>query len=157
MRPTSTNTAFSADVVRLPSATNRLWIFEPENEWRKIVEKRLEQLLRLPVGWDGYKAQPVGFLNAHFALRMLDAICGSGAEAPQIVPGQEGDLQIEWHTRQGDVELHVMAPNKVHAWRNLVGPEATEDELELTNEFSAVAAWLGEIAELPRDVETAAA
>jgi hypothetical protein len=154
---TSTSSAFSSNVIPLPSANSRLQVIEPDYSWRNTAITRLEKLVREPVGWDGYSAIPVSLLNANFALRMLDAICGSGAAAPQIVPGLEGDLQIEWHTIKGDVELHVLGPNRVHGWRRLVGPVEREDELELEIEFSAVAAWVREITEQPRAPNVAAA
>lgn len=109
------------------------------------------------MGWDGYSALPVSLLHANFALRVLDAICGSGAAPPQIVPGLEGDLQLEWHTLKGDVELHVLGPNRVHGWRRLVEPVECEEEIDLEIEFSAVAAWVLEITEQPRAPNVAAA
>ena len=157
MNVTSTRSAFSSNVVPLPSANSRLQVIEPDYSWRNAVVTHLEQLVRLPAGWDGYKGLPVSLLNANFALKMLDAICGSGADAPQIVPGLEGDLQIEWHTLKGDVELHVLGPNQVHGWRRLVGPAQREDELDLEIEFSAVAAWIREITEQPGAINFAAA
>jgi hypothetical protein len=153
----TTSTVFSANVVRLPSANSKLLVIEPDFSWRDATIARLEELIRLPVGWDGYNGLPVTLLNANFALKMLDAICGSGAGAPQIVPGQDGDLQIEWHTIKGDVELHVLGPYHVRAWGNLIGPIPWESELELENEFSAVGAWVREITEQPRAVDVAAA
>jgi hypothetical protein len=157
MNAASTSTAFSSNVVPLPSANSKLPVFEPDYIWREATIKHLEKLVRLPVGWDGYRGLPVSLLNANFALKMLDAICGIGAADPQIVPGLEGDLQIEWHTLKGDVELHVLGPNRVHGWRRLVGPVPKEDELELDIEFSAVAAWVREITEQPRAFDVAAA
>ena len=157
MNLTSTSSAFSSNVVTLPSASFRLQVIEPDYSWRNAAVAQLEKLVREPEGWDGYSALPVSLLNANFALRMLDVICGSGAAAPQIVPGLEGDLQIEWHTLQGDVELHVLGPNRVHGWRRLVGLIEREDELELEIEFSGVAAWVREITEQPRAPNVAAA
>ncbi|NJL72938.1 MAG: hypothetical protein HC888_16005 [Candidatus Competibacteraceae bacterium] len=99
----------------------------------------------------------MSLLNANFALKMLDVICGGNARSPQIVPGVGGDLQVEWHTVRGDIELHVVAPNHVDCWRRLIDADPEEIELTLTNEFSVVAAWVREITEQPRAVETAAA
>lgn len=157
MNTASSTIAFSLKVLQLPSANYKLQVIEPDYSWRNDAIASLEKLVRLPIGWDGYRGQPVGLLNANFALRMLDAICGSGAAAPQIVPGAEGDLQIEWHTLKGDVELHVLGPNRVRGWRRLIAPVEKEDELEFDTEFSDVAAWVREITEQPRASEVAAA
>jgi hypothetical protein len=153
----TSSTAFSAKVVRLPSATSKIIVIEPDYAWRAEVQKRFKAVCDLTFGWDGYQAQPVSFPNVVFAMNMLDSTCGNDVPAPQIVPGVNGDLQIEWHTLKGDVELHVLGPNRVHGWRKLVGPDQREDELELDIEFSAVAAWVREITEQPRAIDAAAA
>lgn len=157
MRPPTANSAFSSNIVEFAAIDPKVMIIQPDFSWHKGAVDRLEKLVRLPVGWDGYSGQPVGLLNANFALRMLEAMYGSSAGFPQFVPGIDGDLQIEWHTMQGDIELHVIAPNHVHAWRCVVGVPPHEEEIELTNEFSKVAAWVKEIAEPPRAIATAAA
>ena len=157
MRSPSANTAFSSKIVAFTAVDPKLMIIQSNFAWRKAAEDRLEELVRLPVGWDGYSGQPVGLQNANFALRMLDAMCGPNAGSPQFVPGVDGDLQIEWHTLRGDIELHVIEPNHVHAWRCIVGVPPHEEEAELTNEFSKVAAWVQEITEPPRANATAAA
>jgi hypothetical protein len=134
--------AASSNVVNMP--TRRL-LSEPSElsgPWRKLVEARLQELVRLEQGWDGYRGSPVSFVNAVFALRMLESACGRATPSPQIVPGVGGDLQIEWHTLRGDIELHVLAPNVVHAWRSATGGPGYEKELELTNDFSVVATWV---------------
>lgn len=126
----------------------------PEELWLPVT-KRLEDLIRLERGWDGYAGSPVSFVNATFALSMLKSICDSQTPAPQIVPGSSGDLQVEWHTLRGDVELHVRAPNDVHAWR--VKSDGLEEELLLANDFSAIVAWLKELVEPSIAIKAAAA
>jgi hypothetical protein len=123
--------------------------------WQDAVSDRLEQLIRLEEGWDGYTGFPVSFVNAKFAFHMLESICRLDAPAPQIVPGSSGDLQIEWHTNAGDIELWVRAPNDVHAWCEISETQACE-ELNLTTDFSAVADWVKQIVE-PEIVVAAAA
>ncbi len=71
------------------------------------MQKRIEELTQLPVGWDGYRGQPVAAETAAFAMLVLDTICGADAVEPQVVPGTTGDLQIEWHSALGDIELHI--------------------------------------------------
>src|SRR5215204_7030320 len=112
-----TSTASTPGVMSHPNSGARVLIADPIREWRDMVLKRLNDLCCLDAGWDGYRGVPVSFENANFALRMLEASCPSEAPAPAIVPGPAGDLQIEWHTPNGDVELHVQSPYNVHAWR----------------------------------------
>jgi hypothetical protein len=130
---------------------------EPRHAWRDEVLLRLNELVRLPRGWDGYSAEPVSFANAQFALRLLETILPPNVPTPQIVPGTSGDLQIEWHTRTGDMELHVQAPNHVHAWRALADGDADGEELHLTTDFSELVVWLKAVTEASRATKSAAA
>lgn len=157
LRSTTANSTFSENVVGFPLADANRVVIEPNQPWRSDVLRRLEKLCQLTQGWDGYQAQPVALANIVFALNLLESTCGSTIPAPQIVPGINGDLQIEWHTLKGDVELHVIAPNRVRAWRSISGPSPGEEELQLTIEFSAVAAWVREITEQSRAPNSAAA
>ncbi|WP_294534623.1 hypothetical protein [uncultured Rhodoblastus sp.] len=108
---------------------------------------RLGELCKLEDGWDGYCAPAVSFFNATFALNMLGSACPMDAPAPQIVPGPDGDLQIEWHTAAMDIELHVIGPYDVHAWRLSATAAEDGEEFHLTNDFTIVAGWLAEMSE----------
>lgn len=155
MNRTQANTAYSrpplvarpTNVVAISSSATRLLITEPIRFWREGVVNRLNELVQLERGWDGYQGQPVSFEIATFTLRMLEAACGFDAPTPQIVPGSSGDIQAEWHTAKGDVELHVKAPNDVHAWRAKLGSDPDGEEIDLTIDFTIVAAWVKELAE----------
>jgi hypothetical protein len=135
----------SAPVLRFTRRPSRLIVGEevlPGLEWSSPVIDRLEELVRLENGWDGYNGEPVSFLNANFALRMLEAICSVSTPAPQIVPGSSGDLQIEWHLPHAEIELHVRAPNDVVAWHLDATTTDDGEELALTNDFASVARWI---------------
>jgi hypothetical protein len=122
----------------------RVPVSEVRTEWRGAVMSRLESLIQLEDGWDGYKAPPVRLENAYFTLQMLAAVCQHDTAAPQIVPGSVGDLQVEWHDESGEIELHVRAPNSVTGWR--VSKSVPEgEEVELTNDFLVVVGWIQEI------------
>lgn len=146
----------SGTVIPFPLEQTRRTISENVVTWRANIIKRLENLVRLDNGWDGYNAPPVSFANASFALQMLDSICEADAPTPQAVPGTTGDLQIEWHTFQGDVELHVIGPNRVHAWRRFSGDTENGLEADLTNDFRPLIAWIQALTE-PEVVHSAAA
>ncbi len=146
--------SFLTNVYELPTTRERLLITEPAQSWHDKVIKQLESLVRLEQGWDGYNALPVSLANANFALRMLERICQDNAPMPQVVPGVSGDLQIEWHTMKGDVELHVKAPNDVTAWH---ADANGEEELQLTFNFIKVVGWIESITETPIAIAAAAA
>lgn len=126
----------------------RIVVSKHESEWSEAVQNRLEELVDgLRPGWDGYSGRPVGYLNASFALSMLSSICRPDTPAPQIVPGSDGDLQIEWHTNAVDIELAVRGPYIVSAWRWVVGSDPEGESLELSQDFTDVANWVAEISE----------
>jgi len=135
---------------------SRLIVQAPSKEWRESVERKLGELVCLPRGWDGYLANPVSFETATFAVRMLESVCASTAPAPQIVPGVNGDLQIEWHTEKGDVELHVRRANSVHAWRRTPATDDDGEDLDLTVNFLPIVTWVEEISELNANEAAAA-
>ena len=144
-------------VVDFTGSPTRLLISEPARPWRDSAISRLNKLVHLENGWDGYKGLPVSFENANFALRVLEAVCDANTREPQIIPGASGDLQIEWHLVNGDVELDVRGPNNVIAWRanSATGPDG--EELLLTNDFIEVARWIKQLSENADVVGTAAA
>ncbi len=135
----------------------RMTLSEPISIWREKVIARLEELIQLESGWDGYRGIPVSFENAAFALSMLEKICTWNTEAPQIVPGYSGDLQVEWHTLNGDLELHVERANKVNVWYWNANDKSEGEELQLKNDFFKVAEWVKAITESPLGINAAAA
>ncbi len=144
-------------VVDIGSSSAMIVVTEPIRAWSASVKAQLSELVKLDEGWDGYSAPPVAFVNANFALRMLEAACAADAPVPQIVPGSSGDLQIEWHTTRGDIELHVLGPNNVHAWRCTDSTAPAGEEINLTVDFTTIADWLKDITELPSAASVAAA
>lgn len=106
---------------------------------------RLQELMRLPYGWDGYRGRPTDAKTAIFALDVINAIAQHGALKPYIVPGSSGDLQIEYAKGDWIIELHVRGVNEVSAWH--YGPDTDDDgeEVELRNDFRVVGTWLDAI------------
>lgn len=146
----SSSASKRAEIVTLHPSV-RVLLSDASRSWHADVTAVLEELVRLEKGWDGYRAIPVKFETAVFSLRVLEAALPTGAPAPFIVPGSGGDLQIEWHTETTDIELHVRAPNDVHALRRVGGRQL--EEFNLTNDFIVVAKWIRsmlESADAPR-------
>ncbi len=108
--------------------------FEPDYKWMAEVNSRLEKLKKLEAGWDGYRGKPVSSENADAAIQILKTILLlPDSPAPQIVPGVNGDLQMEWHTHAVEIEIDVLGPNNIQVWiRNEKtypdGIEFTQDE-----------------------------
>jgi hypothetical protein len=156
MSPAAANPAFSNNLRQPFQSPTRLIVSDQSPLWHDVVIRRLQELVALEKGWDGYQAPPVHFQNAYFTLDMLRAICPSDMPAPQLVPGLRGDIQVEWHHPNGEIELHVKAPNSVDAWRR--SPTAPEGEvISLTNDFVVVLSWIREMVGAPIGTFTAAA
>lgn len=131
-------------VVPFRGSKARLVVSHPSGAWWESVVERMGALTALQRGWDGYGAGPVSFESAYFALNMLQSLCADLEAEPQIVPGSSGDLQIEWHEMAASIELHVLAPNHVHAWRRR-NSDGLEEDLVLRSDFSQVIPWISEL------------
>ncbi len=135
------------DVSKTPVTPIGYLMRDLEQKWRDSVIKRLSELVALQPGWDGYAGVPVMFENAYFAMEVLAACCRGDDPTPQIVPGTNGDLQIEWHLEKGDIELHILAPNDVHAWHVDENTGFEGEEVLLTNDFIVVVRWIKNLTE----------
>jgi hypothetical protein len=156
MSPAAANPAFSNNLREPFQSPTRLIVSDQSPLWRDVAIRRLQELVALEKGWDGYQAPPVRFEIAYFTLDMLRAVCPNDVSAPQLVPATHGDLQVEWHYPAGEIELHVRGPNSVSAWRR--SPAAPEgEEVSLTNDFVIVLSWIREIVGAPIGTFTAAA
>jgi hypothetical protein len=149
----------SAEILSTEGARSaqRATVCDKATSWRESVVERLNHVCSLPSKWDGYYGRPVDFGTANFALRVLETICHVGKPAPSIVPGPSGDLQIEWHTRAWDVELHVLAPYNVEAWRDSSTSLDDGETLVLAADFTDVRKWIRELSESPIAATPAAA
>lgn len=132
-------------VTRAPLAAYKTEYVQPD-AWVGRASDRLSKLSRLEPGWDGYRAQPVTLENVAFAKSLLYSVMDDAQPSPDIVPGTRGDLQIEWHTSKGDLEVHVIRPNLVRAWVNFVDQDR-ELEVQISNDFRIVSDWLSQIKE----------
>ena len=116
-------------------------IIDPNQPWFTELEERLQTIISLEENWDGYFGQPVNFSNASFAAEILNKLYLCGVSTPDLVPGSDGSLQIEWHEQDIDIELDIMNAGSVSAY---LFDRRTEEEheLELSNDFVKVWHWL---------------
>jgi hypothetical protein len=107
----------------------------------ETLRQRFNELVNLPVGWDGYAGMAVTFDCAVFAANFLERLYVSEVPAPDLVPGSDGSIQIEWHRNGFDIELDVLAPYEVNAIRRNVATDEIE-ELQLQMDFTEVQHWI---------------
>ncbi|WP_150002266.1 hypothetical protein [Iodidimonas gelatinilytica] len=107
----------------------------------------MNELTSLRRGWDGYDGIAVSFRCANFAANLIERLYVDGVDAPQLVPGSDGTVQIEWHMNHLDIEIDILAPYRVIATRydHLTGED---EEVELGSDFTQLAIW---VADLGRD------
>jgi len=69
-------------------------------------ENQVEELSRMPAGWDGYGALPISSKTKYNALQALRGILAH-APTPDITPNSNGTLSFEWETERGFAHLEV--------------------------------------------------
>lgn len=155
MNVQSQNTAFQDEIEIYPTPDNsittiafpqrRVRIGQPASAWMMALKERFNEIGSLPVGWDGYTGKPVSFTTANFAAQIIERLYSKDVPAPSIVPGADGSMQIEWHINGYDVELDVLGPVNVVAYRYDHLTE-NEDELELESDFTRIEEWISDLA-----------
>lgn len=81
--------------------------------WLLSVCNRLNELVRLPLGWDGHDGRPVELDVAVFAAQFLLQTLEPDGPAPLVVPLSYGGVQLEWHENGIDLEIEVEAANRI--------------------------------------------
>ena len=113
--------------------------------WTADLATRLQRLRDLTHGWDGPGSRPIKPWLLNKAARLInDALASSQySVAPFLVPGGDGSVQIEWHTKSGEIELDLAIDGTYSIW---IHDRLTGNEVEATDEravslFSRWAAW----------------
>jgi hypothetical protein len=73
----------------------------------------------LQVGWDGPGSVPISREILTRAMFYIDsALKGAAGDvaAPRLVPGGDGSIQIEWHTRRGELEFDLGTDGAMSIW-----------------------------------------
>ena len=114
---------------------------QDSSQWFRELNGRLGYLTSLPLGWDGYAGQPVSPNVAQFAAKLIEHLFTDAVPAPQLVPGSDGTLQLEWHLNGYDIEIDVLAPFDIVATR-YDHISDVEDEIEVQSDFSELMRWV---------------
>ncbi len=123
------------------------WQEEPlATPWEAAVVRRLSELRKLTRGWDGYQAPALNPGAISFAIELLAKVMRSRTPLPQVVPSSVGGVQIEWHEKDVDLEIHIAGPYRCELWYENHRSGQVIDR-ELTADFSALAAPVAELSE----------
>lgn len=133
----------ASNVVELEASPKRL-VVPSDKSWVEELRDKLGELVKLPLNWDGYDGLPVSFDVAYFSVAVLNHLYRDGIPCPDIVPGSDGSMQIEWHLGGYDIELHVLGIYEIDAWRKNRATGA-QDEVEISNDLTLVAGWMRDL------------
>jgi hypothetical protein len=112
---------------------------EPDRKWQTEVQKRLVAYAKFPQGWDSYNAPAIGWDAGLFALSLLNDFMRPRTPLPQVVPSTAGGIQLEWHQKGVDLELHITGPYRCELWfQDHQVPDQAPLSLELTDDYSAL-------------------
>ena len=83
--------------------------------WHREAMNKVIALVGMQKNWDGYGSEPLRRDTALFALEILQAVMQPRTPMPAVVPSATG-VQLEWHEKGIDLELHVSAPYAYEIW-----------------------------------------
>lgn len=137
--------SISDGVSSLSARGSRVRVTHPRSAWVRELEERFDVLTSLRRGWDGYVGVPVSFTCAQFAANLIERLYIRALPAPQLVPMANGTLRLEWHMNEFDIEVDVLGPYDVVAYRaDLLND--SEDEIEIQTDFTELSEWVAALA-----------
>jgi hypothetical protein len=112
-------------------------------QWLASTVRDLEEVLRLPAGWDSYGARSIDIEVVVLALEVLSQSAAAVTPAPIVVPTPEGGIQLEWHTQGRDIEVAILPGGRATLFLRLPATADVEDwEGSLLSERDTVVAAL---------------
>ena len=77
-----------------------------------------KRIMALQPGWAGARSVAVGedvlgFAQSLVTLTLRDRV---DAVAPQLIPGGDGSLQLEWHRKSGEIEFLIEPDGNLSIW-----------------------------------------
>lgn len=130
-------------------------------DWKSALLANAKSVAALEAGWDGPGSTPISkSVLARAAFYAESALDGAAADfaAPRLVPGGDGGLQIEWHTRRGEIELELDTEGRASIWirNHLSGAEFDGEGEEALTLFYRWAPWVAARLRHGADVSAAA-
>jgi hypothetical protein len=84
--------------------------------WLLPTLQTLGDLLELRVDWDTYGSPSIQPAYVESALRVIFAVMRDNTPVPSVVPTSRGGIQIEWHTRDVDLEIEFETPSLIRGF-----------------------------------------
>lgn len=119
---------------------------EAQRGWGAQLEANARSLVGLAPGWDGPGSAPVSKKALSRAVFYAKSALGERVDiaAPRLVPAGDGSVQIEWHTKRGELEFDIDDRGEMSIWvRNHVsGAEFDGEGAEALVLFYRWAPWI---------------
>lgn len=101
-----------------PAYANPVAIDAGAPVWKSRLATNARLLSELTAGWDGPRSIPISQEALSRATTYVGTALDSFADvnAPRLVPGGDGSVQIEWHTKHGELELDIYPDGEMSIW-----------------------------------------
>ena len=98
-------------------------------EWFPGIVHRLNYLLLLAENWDSYGAKKISQVSAIKVLNILTNNVPDLFPCPDLIPSNDGGIQIEWHIRGIDLEIDVPESGLIGVYFMDENNEIPEDDI----------------------------
>ena len=76
------------------------------------LQEHLTQLSQLRENWNSHGAKPIDPSVLEHVKTFLEEVIDADVPFSQIVPRVDGTVQLEWHTKNKDLEIYLDAPGE---------------------------------------------
>ena len=94
-----------------PAASSEVPANGPAASWVAEAQRKLDQLRRLPRGWDSHDGLPLQPEIGTAAQHVLDRLRDQDLPIPAVVLGSGGTVQLEWRQGGKELELEIEGPD----------------------------------------------
>jgi hypothetical protein len=88
--------------------------FAEKPHWLESVEAQIDELRRLPFGWDAFGAGPLRDDVLWFAVFLLETVMSDDTPPPHITPMSHEGIMLEWHQGGIDLEIEIERPGEAY-------------------------------------------
>jgi len=115
--------------------------------WNDQLSANAHSVLSLRPGWDGPGSIAISATLLSRAMFYVESAIKANATsdaAPRLVPGGDGSIQIEWHTRRGELEFDLDTDGAMSIWirNHASGAEFDGEGEEALSLFYRWAPWI---------------
>jgi hypothetical protein len=115
--------------------------------WKLQLSANSRGLADLRAGWDGPGSLPIpasALARAIFYIESALACRPDDIAPPRLVPGGDGSIQVEWHTKRGELEFDIDGTGRMSIWirNHLSGAEFDGGDEKALALFYRWAPWV---------------